>query len=390
MGALTAGWDKGDTMTVSALYDRQAALLERLARPLLHTAGQGRLRIDMPAESRGREERAAYAYLKAVGRLLCGMAPFLERERTSGEPRRQQLVEDSRHLMMAVTDPQSPDFFAFTDEPQQLVDAAYLAQAMIRAPNALWADLPAAAKGHVVAALERTRATEPYANNWLLFSAMVEAGLALAGQPWDAPRIDHALRQFDGWYAGDGHYGDGQKFRADYYNSYVIHPMLVDIVDQVSSDGDRLARAIRKRAMRYAGLQERMIGPDGSFPPLGRSLTCRCGAFQALAQAALKDNLPGHLPPSQVRGALHAVIERTLGHPDTFDAEGWLRIGLNGAQPGLGEIYVTTGSLYHCATAFLALGLPPDSPFWSGPDLPWSQKALWGDAGSIPIDKAVD
>ena len=46
-------------------------------------------------------------------------------------------------------------------------------------------------------------------------------------------RIDYALRQHDQWCKGDGLYGDGASFHFDYYNSFVIQPMLVDILDAV-------------------------------------------------------------------------------------------------------------------------------------------------------------
>jgi len=67
------------------------------------------------------------------------------------------------------------------------------------------------------------------------------------------------------------------------------------------------------------------IGPDGSFPPIGRSIAYRCGAFHALAQAALRKRLPEGVSPAQVRGALTAVIRRSIDAPETFDANGWLR-----------------------------------------------------------------
>ena len=66
------------------------------------------------------------------------------------------------------------------------------------------------------------------------------------------------------------------------------------------------------RAQRYAAVQARPIGPDGSFPVIGRSITHRMGAFHLLAQLALTDCLPKGVTPAQVI-ALTAVIQRTLG-----------------------------------------------------------------------------
>ena len=131
-----------------------------------------------------------------------------------------------------------------------------------------------------------------------------------------------------------------------------------------------------------------MIGPDGAFPPIGRSLAYRCGAFHLLAQSALRRALPDGVTPAQARGALTAVITRTLDARDTFDAEGWLRIGFCGHQPGVGETYISTGSLYLCSVAFLPLGLPESDPFWSGSAVPFTQQRAWT-GQPFPIDHAL-
>jgi hypothetical protein len=130
------------------------------------------------------------------------------------------------------------------------------------------------------------------------------------------------------------------------------------------------------------------ISPDGAYPPVGRSLTYRCGAFQLLAQAALQHRLPAEVQPAQVRCALGAVIRRTLEPAGTYDADGWLQPGLAGHQPGLMERYISTGSLYLASTAFLPLGLPAGDPFWSAPDLPWTQVRAWR-GEDMPADHAL-
>ena len=149
-----------------------------------------------------------------------------------------------------------------------------------------------------------------------------------------------------------------------------------------------MAPRIEERAKRYAAVQERMIGPDGAFPPIGRSLAYRCGAFHLLAQSALRRALPDGVSPAQVRGALLAVITRTLDAPGTFDADGWLRIGFCGHQPDIGEPYISTGSLYLCSVALLPLGLPGSDPFWSGAPVPFTQQRAWS-GQPFPIDHAL-
>jgi hypothetical protein len=62
---------------------------------------------------------------------------------------------------------------------------------------------------------------------------------------------------------------------------------------------------------------------------------------------------------------------------------------LAGHQPGLGEIYISTGSLYLCLEAFLPLGLKPEDAFWKDPDVPWTAKRVWN-GGDLEADRALD
>jgi len=353
-------------------------VLRRLADPVLTRLAR------MPVEQPRGANREQVTRLEALGRLVSGIAPWLE----IGED---DLAMRARDAIARAVDPASPDALNFTRDRQPLVDAAFLAQGILRAPHALRDGFEPAARRHLIAALASTRTITPGFNNWLLFSATIEACLKALGAEWDRTRVDYALRQHEQWYKGDGAYGDGPDFHWDYYNSFVIHPMLVDVLDACSNDSPawrEIAERERERAKRYAAVQERMIAPDGSFPAIGRSIAYRCGAFHLLAQAALRHALPDGVSPAQVRGALTSVIRRTLDAPDTFDADGWLRIGLCGHQPGIGEPYISTGSLYLCSVALLPLGLPPTDEFWTAPPQPWTSVKAWS-GQPFPIDHAT-
>jgi hypothetical protein len=279
----------------------------------------------------------------------------------------------------------------FTKGGQPVVDAAFLAHGLLRAPRQLKDQLPAPVRQNLVQALQSTRIIKPGYNNWLLFSAMVEATLLELGESWDAMRVDYAVREHLNWYKGDGVYGDGPEFHFDYYNSFVIHPMLLDVVRVVSQKGGGYKQEyplLVERAKRYADIQERLISPEGTFPVIGRSMAYRFGAFQLLAQMALTRQLPEQLPPAQVRSGLSAVIRRVMAAPGNFDKQGWLTIGFAGHQPGIGETYISTGSLYLCTTGLLPLGLPASDPFWSAPAADWTQKKIWS-GQNIPADKAL-
>lgn len=350
----------------------------------------------MPVEAKlGREEAAkASSHLEAVGRLLCGIAPWLELEGLTGEEAviQKRMVSQARETIASIVDPKSSDALNFSNGHQPLVDAAFLAQAIIRAPKQLWQLLDDKTQTNLIVALQSTRDIRPHPNNWLLFSAMIEALFGYLDLGWDSMRVDYAIRQHEQWYLGDGHYGDGPEFHADYYNSYVIQPMIIDILDALGDKGHvwrNLKRTFAIRASRFAEIQERMISPTGTFPVIGRSLTYRGGAFHLLAQMASQEKLPSTIEPSQIRGALTAVIDQTLCVPDTFDENGWLRIGLHGHQPELGEPYISTGSLYLCSTIFLPLGLPPQNRFWTDSPVPWSQKKVWWFGADIKADKAL-
>ena len=370
-------------------------LAVRLADPVLGALAAGRLRATMPVElsATATVERRDYAHLEAVGRLLAGIAPWLElgADATPEGATRARLAGLAREGIKRGTDPASPDFLNFTRGRQPLVDAAFLGHAIVRAPKELLEKLDPTTRRQLADALRSTRPIQPAISNWLLFSAMVEAALCLMGEPWDRLRVDYAVRQHQQWYKGDGMYGDGPSLHVDYYNSFVIHPMLLDVLrvtGKQTQEWKSIETEAVQRARRYAAIQERLISPEGAFPPLGRSLAYRCGAFQLLGQMALRHDLPEGVRPAQVRGALSAVIDRTMNAASTFDPTGWLTVGFAGHQPKIGESYISSGSAYLCAVGFLPLGLPAADPFWTTPPEPWTAKALWQGV-DLPTDHAL-
>lgn len=372
------------------------AMLDRICRPVFAALSERKLKQLMPVEAYAGEQqhRRQTTYLEALGRGLAGMAPWLEHGPDSGPEGdlRRRYCDWALAGIAAAVDKRSPDYMDFGGDRQTIVDTAFLAVALLRAPNQLIAKLPAATRTQLADAMRATRGQMANYNNWLLFAAAIEAGLHALGEPWDRMRVDYALREHANWYLGDGVYGDGPNFHQDYYNSFVIHPFLLTLMDSVGKlehAWAEMAEGIHTRATRYAALQERMIAPDGTYPVVGRSITYRCGAFQVLADIALRKSLPKEVTPEQVRGALTAVIGKTMDAPGTFDANGWLRIGLAGHQPSLGEVYISTGSLYLCTAAFLPLGLPAEDNFWSGPAAPWTSVKAWGGV-DLASDHAIE
>lgn len=371
-------------------------LLYKMAWPVVYNLAEGTLKKNMKVvtsptfDSRSKN----VTYLEAVGRTYAGIAPWLALTDDSGAEG--QLRKKMRDLAVKGLDScfaaGSPDQLWFEKDYQPIVDAAYLAQAFLRAPEALWTPLKADTKQAVIASFKSLRNRKPFNNNWLLFGSITEAFLLTVGEQPDEDRLKQGVVKLNEWYKGDGWYGDGPKLAFDYYNSFVIHPMMVDTLDIMIKHGkapqSQYDLAL-KRMQRYGVGQERMISPEGTFPPIGRSITYRTGSFQALSQLALMKKLPAGVTPAQVRSALTRVKQNMYDVKGTFDQDGWLQLGFCGHDPDIADYYTSTGSLYMATLSFLPLGLPASDPFWADPAADWTAKKAWK-AQHFPKDYHVE
>ncbi|MDO3628099.1 DUF2264 domain-containing protein [Mucilaginibacter sp. BT774] len=370
--------------------------LEKLAAPVLSALATDQLKEKMPAEAKSPDllkERIKYTHLEAFARLLSGISPWLQAEQLNTEEKHLQ----DKYFKLVVksienaVDPKAKDYMNWGDEGgQPLVDASFFAYALLRCPK-LWHGLNQQTQSNILTCLKKTRSIKPPESNWLLFAAMIEAFFITVNEPCDKNKIDYAIQRHIQWYKGDGMYGDGSEFHWDYYNSYVIHPYLFDILKIASakySEFEPVRQQVLEHNLRYAIIQERLIAHDGTYPPIGRSITYRTGTFHHLANMALQQQLPQQLSAPQVRCALTAVIEKTTSSTEMFDRNGWLRIGLYGHQPSLAETYISTGSLYLCSVVLLPLGLPESNPFWSTPNEDWTSKKIWRGL-NMPADHSI-
>jgi len=382
------------TAPVSDAGDRRymVDLLARMAEPVLGPMSEGRLQTAFAPELSptwdGRNPKVAY--LECFGRLISGIAPWLalpDDDTPEGRLRarlRRQAVASYAHSV----DPASPDYLLWRNEGQPLVDSAYFTNAFLRAPKQLWEPLDTATKQRVVREIQGLRRVSPPYTNWLLFAAMNEAFLLSIGEQWDPVRIDLAVRKINEWYVGDGWYADGPRFHFDHYGSYVIHPMLVEILEVLAASGAKfnslnateLLEQAYKRMQRFGEHLERLIGPDGSYAPIGRSLTYRTAVFQPLGLLAWRKRLPASLPEGQVRAATLAAQRAIFRNPTNFNAKGYLTIGFAGHQATLGDIYSNAGSMYIASESLIALGLPAQDSYWTAPAMPWTtRKAFAGE-----------
>ncbi|NQX55832.1 DUF2264 domain-containing protein [Pedobacter panaciterrae] len=371
-------------------------LLYKIASPVVSNLASGTLKKNMPLEKSPTFDSRSLSvtYLEAVGRTYAGIAPWiaLPDDNTREAVLRKKLRADAITGLNKCFDPSSPDLLNFSKDYQPIVDSAYLAQAFLRAPKALWEPLDSLTKQRIVSSFKSLRNRKPFNSNWLLFGAITEAFLLSIGEEYNHVRITNGVDSLNDWYKGDGWYGDGPNLAFDYYNSFVIHPMMVDtlrlLVDHKLAEEKSYELALI-RMQRYAVGQERMISPEGTYPPIGRSITYRTGAFQALSQIALMEKLPESILPAQVRCALTKVKQNMYSIPGTFDKNNWLTLGFCGHQPDIADYYTSTGSLYMATLSFLPLGLPETNLFWTQAPADWTAKSAWS-GKSFQKDYHVD
>lgn len=359
-------------------------LMWKISYPVIHNLAEGTLHQNMPIETpsgntKGYDE---ITHLEAVGRTLAGVAPWLALpdDDTEEGKLRKQMREDVLKGLKNAVDPDSPDKLNFTKQSQPIVDAAYLVHAFLRAPKALWEPLDEVTKQRYIDSFKALRDRSGAYNNWLLFTGLTEAFLLQIGEQADPFRINIAKNKIKEWYAGDGWYSDGSKFSMDYYNSYVLNPMMVAMLEALATKKRASQKDVDEalqRLIRHSEFCERIIGPDGTYPAFGRSVTYRTAAFQSLADVALREKLPAHVTPAQVRCALTAVHRNMYEGNQNFDKDGWLVLGFNGHQPEAADGYTSTGSLYMATLSFLPLGLPADNPFWTDAPADWTTKKAW-------------
>ena len=375
-----------------ALTDREywTQMAYKLAQPVLENMARGELQKNMQTEfspSFDNRDRSV-VYMECFGRLMAGIAPWLalpDDDTAEGQQRR-QLREWALAAYKNAVDPESPDYLCWGKAGQNLVDAAYIAESLMRGYDALWMPLDEVTKQRYIREFQALRRIDPPYTNWLLFSSMLESFIAKANNKtgFDEYRVNSAIRKVEEWYAGDGWYADGPVFAFDYYSSYVFHAMYLETLQSMADAGvnSRLDyqkyhdRAL-KRAQKYAIILERFISPEGTFPVFGRSIPYRMAAMQPLALMAWYDQLPVDLTHGQVRAALTKVMHRMYDSQENFNAGGYLTIGFCGSQPETADWYTNNGSLYMTSLSLMPLGLPVDHPFWTAPAEPWTQVKAW-------------
>lgn len=369
-------------------------ILLKITLPILERSANGYLKKEMPKGAFFKEDQ----YLEAIGRIICGIAPWIECKENGSDFEYSQKKYVTSLIVKTIdniTQTNSPDYINFAQSAQALVDTAYLVQGFLRSPI-LWHLLGKEIQERLILEILKTRKFNPGDNNWLLFASIIEAFfLKYSSVPIIKKRLNKGLKYFSTFfYMGDGMYGDGITFSMDYYNSYVIHPMMLDILQACinktpSAKYNKLYKTAIVRFRRFVEIQERTVSSNGTYPIYGRTQICRLGSFQALSYSIYKSQIPESLSKSQIKGCLNSLLCNFMDNNKNFDDHSFLTIGINGSQPGIAENYVSYGSAYHICNFFLCLALPATDSFWTCQATEWTSLKL-ANGTDIPQDHALD
>ena len=113
-----------------------------------------------------------------------GISPWLAEKKEDEEEEKlsAHYAELTRTCIKNAVSPSSADKLNFEDGMQPLVDAAFMAQGILRAFHELFNPLDTETKKNLAACMRATRTRKPFRSNWLLFGAMPEVLLRKMGE----------------------------------------------------------------------------------------------------------------------------------------------------------------------------------------------------------------
>jgi len=139
------------------------SIAEKLSKKPLFLLSQQELKRQMVVELKD-TSRKKYTYLELLSRILCGISPWLELN--TEDRKEQEIINEIKTLAQKsldiATNPSSLDYMNFNEGDQPLVDAAFLAQAILSAPNKLWHDLNDDVKMRLKDEIKKARKIKPY------------------------------------------------------------------------------------------------------------------------------------------------------------------------------------------------------------------------------------
>jgi hypothetical protein len=299
-------------------------------------------------------------YLECFARIFSSISPW------ESNPVLNRVLSSFDEMM------QKFDSLELFSHKQAIIECGYICYGFLLSSN--WKKLSDSAQSRFIRILRKVRLLHmPWHSrtNWLLFHTIIEVFFKFVGTEYNEEFINSSIITVNKWYCGDGFYNDGDRqFKMDYYNSYCIQPLFIEILKVMK---DELLPVAIERCILYSEFLERIICEDGTYPPLGRSIVYRFGAFHLLSYCILNGHISKNHSYGQLQKALTTVIRK--GVKGIYE-DGFLSLGFTGKQESIADSYSNVGSCYLACMIFLPLGLPPNHPFWSSEN-PFTQELAW-------------
>jgi hypothetical protein len=352
--------------------DHHVALFARLVVGHGVHRSEGAARTELP----GGEDHPES--MEGAIRLLPALAAWLSNEDENPEVIEYDgvtvdLAQLARDIIIHGTDPDHPDYWGeiALGWDQRSVEAAAVADAILRARGRVWTPLTEPEQDQVMKWLAPT--SDSFPNNWSLFVAMRNLARFVLGYDYPAEALAQQLDTLEPLLLGDGWYSDGDGAQVDLYNGFVIHPRRLAWAQHASDDDPGRADRIRAAARAYVATLPYFFASDGAMAQLGRSLAYRSAHLDVLAAAEHSDANP--LAPGLTRRIASGALAWDVGGaPDATDRalgpEHVLRNGLRADDPRARESYMRNGSHYFFAQGLSLLAFGPEHPIWSEPELP--------------------
>lgn len=251
---------------------------------------------------------------------------------------------------------------------QRIVESADIAVAIWMSRERVFHRMTKAEQEQIIGWLAQVDRKGTYTDNWILFTAIVQAVRHHLGFPAPLDDLDFRLMQIDEFYRGDGWYVDGPSDEYELYNAWMFgwHYLLWTWID-----GDRRPehrQNVLERAHSFIGGFLHLFGANGSYPAWGRSIVYRFAAVAPFAVGHFLKIAPDD--PGLLRrvssGSIRYFYDRGLFEPHHH----FVRQGYHGDFPAAGEAYISPGSPYWCCHGLFALTFDHDDPFWTAIESP--------------------
>lgn len=271
------------------------------------------------------------------------------------------LVEPYIRRIKDGLDPEGPLAFPEPTLPRRqiIVEMEVFGYGLLVCPEGLLSRLTPAERDRLVTWLNLANGVDLPWGGWFCSRALVNAGLAAAGLPYDAERLALDLRSIESMYAGDGWYENGRPFQRDHYIGLSFHFVLL-LLRRFAPEACPLPDE-EARAAAFERDYVSWFDQQGRSVPFGRSIFYRFGHGCFWAAEALTGTHSLEL------GEVKRLLMQHLRwwHAHLVPTSGPLAPGYGYPNLSFVENYCSPASPARALRSLVVLALPSSDEFWS-------------------------